>query len=181
MKNKKIYILFIVILIIILIGGFGIIKYLKNKESSNDKIEEYIPEEEITEEQERKTIITLYFPSKENKELLPEARMINIKEIIDKPWEKLINLLIEGPKNDKSINIIPEGTKILKTELNEDCLLIDFSSEFLKYDKAEEKNKEILIEGIVKTVAQLNEINTVKILIDGKENNEFAEIYTLNK
>ena len=177
MKNKKIFILFAMILIIILAGGFFTIKYLKNKEKTSNKIKEYIPEEEITEEQARKTIITLYFLSKETKELLPEARMINLKEIINNPWEKLINLLIEGPKNDKTINIIPKETKLLKTELKDDCLIIDFSNEILNYDKTEEKNKKILIDEILKTVTQFNEINKIKILVDGKENKEFNEIY----
>ena len=31
----------------------------------------------------RQTIVSLYFPSKETKELVPEARLVDIKEIIN--------------------------------------------------------------------------------------------------
>ena len=49
----------------------------------------------------RQTIVSLYFPSKETKELVPEARLVDIKEIINDPCDKLVNLLIEGPKSEK--------------------------------------------------------------------------------
>ena len=65
-------------------------------------VEEYTPQEEITDEQARQTIVSLYFPLKETNELNPEARLIDIREIINNPYEKLVNLLIEGPKNDKN-------------------------------------------------------------------------------
>jgi spore germination protein GerM len=177
MKNKKIGIIFFVILIFIFIGGYLGIQYAKNKEKETI-VEEYIPEEEITEDQVRQTIISLYFPSKETNELNPEARLIDIKEIINNPYEKLINLLIEGPKNDKNKKIIPEGTKLNKTYLEGDCVVLDFSAEILNYSKEDEKEKDNIINSIVNTLTALTEVNKVKILIDGNENNEFSEIYT---
>ena len=63
MKNKKVFIIFIILLLIILIAGYFTINYLKNK--NNDTQEEYIPEQEITEEQLRQTIVSLYFSGKE--------------------------------------------------------------------------------------------------------------------
>ena len=129
-------------------------------------------------EQQRQTIVTLYFQNKETKELMPEARMIDIKEMLNKPYEKLINLLIEGPKNDKQEKVIPENTKLLKTAVEGDCITIDFSSEFLNYDKNNKQVKENLVNSIVNTLTELTEINKVKILIDGKENAEFKEEHT---
>ena len=111
MKSKKIIIIFSILLIIILIGGYFAIKYVKEKQGENTKSEEYIPQEEISEEQLRQTIVSLYFPSKETKELVPEARLVDIKEIINDPCDKLVNLLIEGPKSEKEEKIIPENTK----------------------------------------------------------------------
>lgn len=176
MKNKKIGMIFLIILIIVIIGGFIIMKYVKNKQEETI-VEEYIPEEEIAEEQVRQTIVSLYFPSKETNELNPEARLIDIKEIINNPYEKLVNLLIEGPKSDKNIRIIPENTKVNKTYLEDDCVVLDFSAEFLNYSKESEKEKTNLINSIVNTLTELTEVNKVKILIDGNENSEFNEIY----
>lgn len=177
MKNKKIGIIFLVILVIVLIGGYFGIQYVRNKQEET-MIEEYTPEEEITEDQVRQTIVSLYFPSKETNELNPEARLIDIKEIINNPYEKLITLLIEGPKNDKNRKIIPENTKINKTYLEEDCVVLDFSAEFLNYSKEDEKEKTNMINSIVNTLTELTEVNQIKILIDGNENNEFKEIYS---
>lgn len=177
MKNKKIGIIFLVILVIVLIGGYFGIQYVRNKQEET-MIEEYIPEEEITEDQVRQTIVSLYFPSKETNELNPEARLIDIKEIINNPYEKLITLLIEGPRNDKNRKIIPENTKINKTYLEEDCVVLDFSAEFLNYSKEDEKEKTNIINTIVNTLTELTEVNQIKILIDGNENNEFKEIYS---
>lgn len=176
MKNKKIGIIFFTAFAIILIGGFFAIRYVKNKEAEA-VVEEYVPEEEITEEQARQTIISLYFPNKETNELNPEARLIDIKEIMNNAQEKLIALLIEGPKNDKNKKIIPEGTKLNKSYFEGDCVILDFSSEFLNYNKEEEKTKEHLIDCIVNTLTELTEVNQVKVLIDGNENPEFGEVY----
>lgn len=174
MKNKKIGIIFFIILIIILIAGYFGIQYVKNKEEETT-VEEYIPEEEITEEQVRQTIVSLYFPNKENNTINPEARLIDIKEIINNAHEKLINLLIEGPKNEKNKKIMPEGTILNKSYLEDDCVVLDFSNEILNYEKEEKDN---LINCIVNTLTELTEVNKVKILIDGNDNEEFNEIYT---
>lgn len=173
MKSKKIILIFLILLIVILLGGYFGINYIKNKQQKTS-VEEYTPEEEITEEQLRQTIVSLYFPNKETNEITPEARLIDITEIINTPYEKLINLLIEGPKNEKNKKIIPENTKIQKTYMEGDCLYLDFSSEFLDYNKEE---KDIMIKCIVNTLTELTEVNKIKILINNDENQEFTNIY----
>ena len=157
MKNKKIIIIFTILLVIILIGGIWGIKYVKSK-NQETIIEEYTPEEEITSEQSRQTIVSLYFQEKESKQLVPEARLVDIKELINNPYEKMMNLLIEGPKNDKLEKNIPEGTKILRIYMENDCLVIDVSSEFLNYDKNDKKLKDNMVKSIVNTMTELTEV-----------------------
>lgn len=181
MKNKKIISIFVIIFIIVVLGGYIIIKHVKDNKENLNQIEEYTPEEEITDNQLRKTIVSLYFPSKESKELVPEARLVDIKEIINNPYEKLINLLIEGPKNEKQEKIIPENTKILKTYMEDDCVVLDLSQEFLNYDKSDEKIKDNMINSIVNTLTELTEVNKVKILIDGNQDKQFNDIYSRKK
>ena len=177
MKNKKIVIIFSVLLIILIIGGYFVIKYLKQKGESGEITEEYIPQEEISEEQLRQTIVTLYFLSKDTKEITPEARLVDIKDIITNPYENLINLLIEGPKNEKNQKVIPDNTKLNKTYMEGDCITLDFSQEILNYDKNDEKAKENMVNTIVNTLTELTEVNKVKILIDGNQSEEFQEEY----
>ena len=173
MKNKKIIIIFVIIFIFVIIGGFFAIKYVKNQQQEENKIEEYTPEEEVADNQLRQTIVSLYFPSKDSKEIVPEARLVDIKEIINNPYEKLFNLL----KNEKEEKIIPEGTRILKTYMEDDCLVLDLSEEFLNYNKNDEKSKNNLINSIVNTMTELTEVNKVKILVNGNQNEEFNQTY----
>lgn len=177
MKNKKIILLFLILLIIIFVIGFFAIKYVKNKKSEEIQ-NEYIPEEEISEEQLRETIVSLYFPDKETNMLKPEARLVNVKELIQSPYNILIELLIEGPKNEKLKVIIPENTKLLNSSLEGECLTLDFSNEFLNYNKQDSKEKDNLINSIVNSVTELNEVNKVRILINGQINEEFKDEYT---
>lgn len=181
MKSKKIVIIFSILLIIILIGGYFAIQWVKDVRQKNTEVEEYIPQEEITEEQLRQTIVSLYFQSKETKELVPEARLIDIKEILNNPCDKLVNLLIEGPKSEKEERVIPENTKLNKCYMENDCVILDFSEEFLSYDKSDEKVKNNMINSIVNTLTQLTEVNSVKILIDANENEGFKEVYCVEK
>ena len=177
--NKKILIIFTVLLIIILTGGYLIINYFKTHQEETI-VEEYTPEEEITEEQNRQTIVSLYFLEKETNELVPEARLVDIKEIMNTPYDKLVNMLIEGPKNEKYTKLIPDNTKLNKTYKEKDMVYLDFSSEFLNYNKEDTSVKQNIIDSLVKTLTQLTEVNSIKILIDGEENEEFNEVYSLN-
>ena len=93
------------------------------------------------------------------------------------PYEKLMNLLMEGPKNEKLDKIIPKETKVLRTFTENDVLVFDLSKDFLNYDTEKENEKDNLIKSIVNTVTELTEINGVKFLIDGAENDQFNETY----
>ena len=176
MKNKKILILFIISVILIVVIGYFAIKYVKQKKN-NEIQNEYVPQEEISDEQSRETIVSLYFTDKETNMLKPEARLVNVKELIQSPYNVLIELLIQGPKNDKLKSVIPENTKLLNSSLDGECLTLDFSSELLNYNKENDKGKENLINSIVNTVTELNEVNKVKFLVNGQACNDFEEFY----
>ena len=81
MKNKKILILFIISVILIVVIGYFAIKFVKQKKN-NEIQTEYVPQEEISDEQSRETIVSLYFSDKENGLLKPEARLVNVKDLI---------------------------------------------------------------------------------------------------
>lgn len=155
--NKKLFMYLIIILLIIIflfVGWFAIKNYKNNK-----KINEYIPEEEISTKQLRMTNISLFFLNEENGEIGEEIRQIDSKELLNNPEEKLINYLIEGPKNEKLKKIIPENIKLINIEKNNGILLIEFSENISNL-----KNYEKIKKAIIQTVSQLNEINNIKII-----------------
>lgn len=171
LDTKRVTIVVISIFLIVAIIG-GVYFYLKNK-GEEEKITEYTPQEEISEEQMRQTMISLYFKTETG--LIPEARLIDVKELINEPYNKIMNLLIEGPKNENLQKTIPEGTKINKIEKQGENLIIDFSEEFILNHPGGEEQEKITLQSIVKTVTELTEINGVKILIKGEENKEFKD------
>ena len=88
-----------------------------------------------------------------------------------------MELLIAGPKNEKLKSIVPENTLLLNSSMDGECLILDFSSEILNYDKENEKAKDNLIDAIVNTMTELTEVNKIKILINGQTNDEFKDEY----
>ena len=163
MKNKNITVIFLILFIIILLGGYITIRYLQNK-NEEKIVGEYVPEQEITENQYRQTIVSLYFKDKETGNLVPEARLVDIKDIINIPYEKLFEFLKEGPKNDKLNKIIPIDTKVLNAYREGDCITLDLSKEFLNFEFDNEIEKGNLIYSIVNTLTELTEVNSVKFL-----------------
>ena len=168
---KKVFKLIILIAVIFLIVGIAV-AIVKNKQN---KITEYKPQEEISEDQSRQSMVSLYFLNKNTKKLEPEARLIDVKELINNPYEKLINLLIEGPKNENHEKTIPEGTKLLSAKLSGETVILDFSEEFVANHKGGKEDEQGTIESIVNTLTELTEVNSIKILIAGQENQCFKD------
>lgn len=175
MKNKKLIMYVSIILIVAILIGVGYFIYNNIKNKNNEIISEYIPQEEITEEQLRQTIITLYFLDIENYKLVPEPRKIDSKELIKDPYKVLINLLIEGPKNEKLIKLIPEGTNLISAEIKDNILFINFSKEFINEQNLGKEQEELILKSIVNTVTELTEINKVAFLIEGEQDKGFPD------
>lgn len=54
-----------------------------------------------------------------------------------------------------------------------ECIVIDFSKEFIENQNENVEYHGLVISQIVNTMTQFTEINAVKILIDGEENKSF--------
>lgn len=173
MKIKKIlmYIGIILALALVVVLGF-LVNINKNAEKNNLEI---TPEEEISSDQLRQTIITLYFMDKETGELEPEARQIDARMLLQNPYKVLVDMLIEGPKNEQLVGLIPEKTKLNNVELEKDIVCIDFSDDFIKEQNLGEKQEKLMVDSIMKTLIELSEVNGIKILINGEENLEFPD------
>ena len=111
---------------------------------------EYIPESEIDESEYRNTIISLYFQNKESKELQIETRTLETLE-----------------------SAIPKETKLIGTVLENDCLVVNLSKEFIEKQEGDAVAKVNSIYSIVNTVTELKEITSVRILIEGEANKGF--------
>ena len=175
MNNKKIIMYVSIVLILIILGSVGYLIINKIKNKNKIKNIEYIPEEEISEEQLRQTVINLYFLNNEKNNIQLEQRKIDSKLLINNPYDILINLLIEGPNENNLFELIPENTKLLNTKLKDNILYINFSKEFIQDENLGKQYEELILKSIVNTVTELNEVDGVVILIEGEENMAFQD------
>lgn len=80
-----------------------------------------------------------------------------------------INYLIVNSKNNILINnnyqpLIPESTRIIDLKIDNDILKINFSKEFLNVNA---KNEEKMIEALIYTLTESNNINGIMLFVDG--------------
>ena len=83
----------------------------------------------------------------------------------------LIDALTIGGKKENVIpngfrSIIPSGTKVNDIELEDGVLVINFSKDILDIDK---KYEDKMIESLIYTLTSINGIDSIKLLVDGKE------------
>ena len=83
----------------------------------------------------------------------------------------LIDALTIGGKKENVIpngfrSIIPSGTKVIDIELEDGVLIINFSKDILDIGK---KYEDKMIESLTYTLTSINGIDSIKLLVDGKE------------
>ena len=165
MKNKKLLFYIAIILILIIIALIFIFKPNNNIENPTNEIKEYTPAQELSDDEIRKTIISLYFKNIETNSLVAEAKCIDVKELYKDPYTYLINMLITGPENEKLESAIPEGTKVNSCTLKSNTLYVDLSKEFIDNAPSGIEEESMIIYSIVNTPTELNEVSGVKFLI----------------
>ena len=175
MKNKKTLFLLISVLLIILLSLFFIIKHYIST-SNTDNYSEYTPQEEINLSQLRQTTINLYFLDS-NGNLKIESKQIDSVELLQNPYKRIIEILLEGPKNQDLHSPFPENTKILDSGIENNCVTLDFSNELL--DFKDDTQKQNIINSILNTLKQLNEVNSFKIIINNLPSEIFDEIWEI--
>ena len=179
MKNKKLFFLLILVLIIILIILFFVIKNfnVQNTTDETNTFSDYTPEEEISSEQLRETIVTLYFVDSTTGDLKSEGKLLDSLSLLENPYKKLIELLLEGPESENLSKVFPENTKILDAKFENNCAILNFSEELLNYQ--DETQKYNIINSILNTLTELNEINSIQILVNNNVPENFETNYNL--
>lgn len=177
MKNKKLlfYMITSVLVIAIIIGIIFFMNRSSSDENILDEITEYTPQEEFSDDEIRKTIISLYFKNIETNSLIAEAKCIDVKDLYKDPYTYLINLLIAGPESEKLESAIPEGTKVNSCTLKGNTVYVDLSKEFIDNAPSGIDEESMVIYSIVNTLTELNEVSEVKLIINGEENLKFKD------
>lgn len=167
MNKKKVY---LGVFVLILLIGLGVLLSNLTVENTGEQTAEITPGEEITEEQERQTIVSLYYTNTETNTLMPEAKVIDAKELLENPYVALVNYLIKPAKGEKLKSSIPENTSVISGSLEGDIAVVNLSKEFIEGNNQNSDAIKLSIYSVVNTLTELNEVNSVKFLIDGEEN-----------
>ena len=171
--KKKLLLLFI-ILIIICLAIYYIINHISI--TKNAGYMDYTPAEEISDSQSRQTTVSLYFLNPKTNQLKPEGKILNTNELLKNPYKLIVEKLIEGPTDENLQKVLPENTKIIDANLSNDCVILNFSDEILNYQ--DDTQKFNIINSLLNTLTQFNEVNTIKILINGETNDKISQEYT---
>ncbi|MFO7951464.1 MAG: GerMN domain-containing protein [Bacillota bacterium] len=81
--------------------------------------------------------------------------------------EEVIAELLKGPETEDLSRVIPEGTEIRGVTLENGVAYVDFSEELLQANVGSEAEW-VLVNSIVKTLTQLEEVESVQILVEGE-------------
>lgn len=176
MKNKKLlYGIIVLILILIVLGTIFFLTPSDSNQNNSNQLTEYTPEQEFSDDEIRKTIVSLYFKNIETNSLIAEARCIDVKNLAKDPYSYLINLLITEPENEKLKSAIPKGTKVNSCTLKGNTVYVDLSADFVNNAPSGINEESMIVYSIVNTLTELNEVSGVKILINGEENKSFKD------
>lgn len=123
--------------------------------------------------------VVFYFPDDAVMYLVGESRNVNLRESLF--LESVVQAIIKGPANESLRPSISGDVEVLSvTEENGICT-VDLSSEFAEFNTGGSTKETMAIYSIVNTLCSIDEINKVKINIDGNENPDFGGHFSLDE
>lgn len=81
--------------------------------------------------------------------------------------EEVITVLLKGPETDELSRVIPEETVLRGVTLEHGVAYVDFSEDLLQAEVGSEAEA-VLVDSIVKSLTQLEEVDAVQILVEGE-------------
>jgi hypothetical protein len=116
--------------------------------------------------QESIKTVSLYFLNDKSNGLNMETRDIpQNSDVLKQVFKELVN----GPKDEFSKPIIPDGTKLISAQLKDSTAYINFSKDYVT--NMPENTAKFRICALVNTLTGLSDINRVQILIEGNKVN----------
>lgn len=119
--------------------------------------------------------VILYFPSKDGSKLRREVRTIKVTD--QQPIAQyIINELIKGPENESMTASLNSGTVLLSVETSDNICFVNFKANFLDKNSGSADKEKMTIYSIVDSLTELETIERVQFLMDGKKVSDFGNI-----
>ncbi len=124
--------------------------------------------------EEYETELTLYFPDSEAMYLHPETRTVTVTE--NTPLEQVVlDELFKGPSNEKLAPSLDGENLVISVSTDEEGLcVVDFTGDFVVLNSGGTTREAFAIGSIVNSLCELENVNSVKINIEGKTDAEFG-------
>jgi germination protein M len=119
--------------------------------------------------------VTLYFPKKSGDKLVKERRAIKITD--QQPIAQyIINEIIKGPTDKSLSSAISSDTVLISVETSGNICFVNFRSNFLDKNTGSAQQEKLAVYAIVDSLTELDTVNRVQFLIDGKRVDNFGNI-----
>ena len=128
---------------------------------------------EISAETTEYAILTLYFANAEGTDLITEERVVEVNA--NQTREKtVVEQLIAGPKENGAKRTVPMETKIRDVTTTDDGICyVNLSEDFVEKHIGGEMAERLTIYSIVNSLCELDSIEKVQFLIEGKKVDRF--------
>jgi spore germination protein GerM len=116
--------------------------------------------------------VTLFFADANEPVVRAEMRELAVGRRMDEQVRQVIDALIAGPGDDRSISAIPAGTQLLSVMVDADSgtVYLDFSSELVAAHPGGSAAEYCTVASIVRTVGEnFPEVQSVQLLVDGAQ------------
>lgn len=160
---RKLLILLAAVMIMISLMGCSNLLNSENGDSNNNA--GATPQKSANTSVEEQTFkLNLYFPTTDNDNVVAEEREVRIKN--NEILKAAVEALLDGPKSDSLSRPMPEGTKLLGIDREDNVAIVDFSKEYSNTNDIAE-----LVEwvSVVNTLTEIDGIEKVRILVEGKD------------
>lgn len=119
--------------------------------------------------------VTLYFPKKDSQKLIREVRSIKVTD--QQPIAQyIINELIKGTDNEELSQALSKDTVLLSVETSDNICFVNFKSNFLDKNSGSAEKEKMTVFAIVDSLTELDTIERVQFLMDGKKVDTFGNI-----
>ncbi len=128
---------------------------------------------------EEEAEIVLYFPDKDVMYLHPEKRMALLGR--DKIEVVILRELFKGPENTELVKSVSGDVKVLSVDTKDGICTVDLSEEFKKYNTGGSAKESMVIYSIVNSLCELENVDQVKINIEGDVSAQFGGHFVLDE
>jgi germination protein M len=179
--KRTVSIIVVVVLLAAFLSGCSIMQKLGLQKSLDDElwpVSSIIIGEAEASKLTDKTPLRLYFANEDNTKLKLEIRYVDsadVKKSLSNMATAVVNELIKGPSDEASFKrTVPAEAKLREpVSISNNVATVDFSKEFKTKHSGGKDAEKMTIYSIVNSLTELEGIEKVKFLIEGKTEKEY--------